>query len=179
MDATLHRPPMSPFTIMTIEDFLLLYGQSPQVEALTSLMADTTVASANLKGLVGSSTPMLFAAALKRKGEKGVMPPVLFMLNEAEEAGYFYNDLVQMLGQHAVFFFPSSYKRSVKYGQKDASSEILRTEVLGRLAGLGQKAAQSIFVVTHPEAVAAPQGGRRSGHHAVAEAAPHAGIPNG
>ncbi len=154
MDATLHRPPMSPFTIMTIEDFLLLYGQSPQVEALTSLMADTTVASANLKGLVGSSTPILFAAALKRKGEKGVMPPVLFILNDAEEAGYFYNDLVQMLGQHAVFFFPSSYKRSVKYGQKDASSEILRTEVLGRLAGLGQKAAQSIFVVTHPEAVA-------------------------
>lgn len=30
-------------------------------------------------------------------------------------------------------FNPSSYRRAVKYGQKDAANEILRTEVLGRL----------------------------------------------
>ena len=59
----------------------------------------------------------------------------LFVLNDAEEAGYFYHDLTQILGNSDVLFFPSSYRRQVKYGQRDAANEILRTEVLGRLLG--------------------------------------------
>ena len=44
-------------------------------------------------------------------------------LNDADEAGYFYHDLTQMLGQESVFFFPSSYRRAIKYGQRDAAYE--------------------------------------------------------
>ena len=74
---------------------------------------------------------------------------VLYVLDDADEAGYFYHDLTQMLGQESVFFFPSSYRRAVKYGQRDAANEILRTEVLARLS-----AGNPIFIVSYPDALA-------------------------
>ena len=74
---------------------------------------------------------------------------VLFVLNDADEAGYFYHDLTQMLGQESVFFFPSSYRRAIKYGQRDAANEILRTEVLARLS-----ADKQIYIVSYPDALA-------------------------
>ena len=78
-----------------------------------------------------------------------LMRSVLFVLDDADEAGYFYHDLTQMLGQESVFFFPSSYRRAVKYGQRDAANEILRTEVLARLS-----AGNPIFIVSYPDALA-------------------------
>ena len=38
----------------------------------------------------------------------------LFILDDEEEAGYFYHDLTQMLGDREVAFFPSSYRRAIK-----------------------------------------------------------------
>ena len=67
-----------------------------------------------------------------------------------EEAGYFYHDLTQILGTEQVLFFPSSFRRAIKYGQKDAANEILRTEVLSRL----QKGEEGLCVVTYPDALA-------------------------
>ena len=54
------------------------------------------------------------------------------------------------MGEGDVLFFPSSYRRAIKYAQRDAASEILRTEVLSRLSSLSS----SLYVVTYPEAVA-------------------------
>jgi transcription-repair coupling factor (superfamily II helicase) len=74
----------------------------------------------------------------------------LFVLSDVEEAGYFYHDLTQILGDRKVLFFPSSFRRAVKYGQKDAANEILRTEVLSRL----QKNEKGMTIVTYPDALA-------------------------
>jgi hypothetical protein len=81
----------------------------------------------------------------------------LFVLNDADEAGYFYHDLTQLLGNSHVLFFPSAYRRQVKYCQKDAANEILRTEVLSRVKE--QEASHddsnsTLYVVTCPEAMA-------------------------
>ena len=78
----------------------------------------------------GNSRVPMFFAPLQEKMDR----TVLFVLNDADEAGYFYHDLTQMMGQENAFFFPSSYRRAIKYGQKDAANEILRTEVLARLS---------------------------------------------
>ncbi|MCI5987531.1 MAG: hypothetical protein MRZ33_01485, partial [Prevotella sp.] len=75
----------------------------------------------------------------------------IFVLQDNEEAGYFYHDLTQILGTDNVLFFPSSYRRAVKYGQRDAANEILRTETLSRLSA--QTAAEALYVVTCPEAL--------------------------
>lgn len=58
----------------------------------------------SLKGLVCSSAPIFFASVYQQLGQT-----VLFVLDDADEAGYFYHDLTQMMGQENVFFFPSSY----------------------------------------------------------------------
>lgn len=72
-----------------------------------------------------------------------------FLLNDSEEAGYFYHDIVQANGDKHVLFFPSSYRRAIKYGQKDAANEILRTEVLSKL-----EQNEPVSIVTYPEALA-------------------------
>ena len=115
---------------MDIQGILDLYAKSPQTAALTKLISDDTVRTAHIEGALASAMPVLFASAAR-----GVGRPCLFVLDDAEEAGYFYHDLTQMLGGERVLFFPSSYRRQVKYGQRDAANEILRTEVLGRLLG--------------------------------------------
>ena len=58
------------------------------------------------------------------------------VLNDLEEAGYFYHDLVQLTGGDGIYFFPSAYRRAIKYGHVDPANEILRTEVLSTLQDL-------------------------------------------
>ena len=96
---------------------------------------DENVRTVHLKGLSASATPMFFAA-LAASDKLWQVPAVLFVLNDLEEAGYFYHDLTQALGEGQVLFLPSSYKRAIKYGQKDSANEVLRTEVLTRLSEL-------------------------------------------
>ena len=137
---------------MTIQDLLQIYAKSPQVGALADTLGKKSVKTVFLDGLMCSSAPMVFAALCEKqrmKSGKGHSVPILFILEDADEAGYFYHDLVQLLGDRQVLFFPSSYRRAVKYGQRDNASEILRTEVLSRLA-----TSPEVLIVTCPEAVA-------------------------
>lgn len=129
---------------VTLQEIAKLYGRSPQANALFDLLKKKSVHSVFLQGLVCSSASVFFGS-LQAKMKR----TVLFVLNDADEAGYFYHDLTQMLGQECVFFFPSSYRRAIKYGQRDAASEILRTEVLARLS-----AGKQIYIVSYPDALA-------------------------
>ena len=80
---------------------------------------------------------------------RGNYPNLLVVMNDLDDAGYVYHDLTQMMGEERVLFFPSSYKRAIKYNQKDAGNEILRTEVLTKVAET-----QDLIVVTYPDAMA-------------------------
>ena len=104
----------------------------PQCGALVKMLEDKTVKTVFLKGLLASSGPLFFSALADRHADT-----IMFVLQDADEAGYFYHDLTQLMGTQQVLFYPSSYRRAVKYGQRDAGSEILRTEVLSRLAQRG------------------------------------------
>lgn len=130
---------------MTITELQQQYICHPNVEALGRLLDDTSVKHVFCGGLCASAAS-LFASALVEKSPY----PFVFILGDLEEAGYFYHDLTQMLGTERVLFFPSSFRRAVKYGQKDAANEILRTEVLSRV----QKGAEGLCIVTYPDALA-------------------------
>ena len=130
---------------MNIEELLKKYALLPQVGALANMLGKKSVKTIFLEGLMCSSAPMLFASlASKRKSSTAV-----FILQDADEAGYFYHDLTQLLGKEQVLFFPSSYRRAIKYAQRDSANEILRTEVLAKLSN-----AQHLLIVTYPEALA-------------------------
>ena len=118
----------------------------PQVGVLADMLEKKSVKTIFLEGLMCSSAPMLFGALQKK-----YPAPVLFVLQDADEAGYFYHDLVQLLGEGDVLFFPSSYRRAIKYAQRDAANEILRTEVLARLSS---SLTPHLYIVTYPEAIA-------------------------
>ena len=129
---------------MDIQELQHIYASHPNTLGLAKQLENSSVRTIFLGGLHASASPLFFSSFLNNLSRS-----VVFVLGDAEEAGYFYHDLVQINGDEHVLFFPSSYRRAIKYGQKDAGNEILRTEVLSRL----QKG-DALCVVTYPDALA-------------------------
>ena len=178
---------------MEIRNISNIYTALPQCGAFLKAISDESVRHVFLGGLLASSAPVFFSAVAERlNGKKDSKPKTqncaesaqqfktqnsklktltaVFVLQDNDEAGYFYHDLTQILGTDNVLFFPSSYRRALKYGQRDAANEILRTETLSRLAALtsvdtqkastgkgagknADSAAEALYVVTCPEAL--------------------------
>ena len=129
---------------MDISELQRIYAGHPNTKGLAALLEDSSVRTIFLGGLHASAAALFVSSFLRENKQTFV-----FVLGDLEEAGYFYHDLTQVNGDEHILFFPSSYRRAVKYGQKDAANEILRTEVLSRL----QKG-DPLCVVTYPEALA-------------------------
>ena len=155
---------------MEIRNISNIYTALPQCGAFLKAISDESVRHVFLGGLLASSAPVFFSAVAERLNSKLKTLTAVFILQDNDEAGYFYHDLTQILGTDNVLFFPSSYRRAVKYGQRDAANEILRTETLSRLAALTSvdtqkastgkdadkntdSAAEALYVVTCPEAL--------------------------
>ena len=130
---------------MTIIELQQQYAAHPNTAVMERLLKDASVQTIFCGGLCASSASLFSSVLVKQD-----VCPFVFVLGDLEEAGYFYHDLTQVLGTEKVLFFPSSFRRSIKYGQKDAANEILRTEVLSRL----QKGEEGLCIVTYPDALA-------------------------
>lgn len=133
---------------MDIQDIKQLYAKAPGTVALCKLLQENRGSNIFLQGQQASATPLLFAAVATE-----IKQTFLFVLQDADEAGYFYHDLTQVMGTQNVLFFPSSFKRSVKYGQRDSANEILRTEVLARVSARDKQATESLLIISYPEAL--------------------------
>lgn len=133
---------------MEIQDLVKRFAEHSGVSALQHVWNDESVRTMHLKGLSASATPMIFGAMVA-SDTPWQAAVALFILNDLEQAGYFYHDLTQILGDKQVLFFPSSYKRAIKYGQKDSANEVLRTEVLTKLT-----MASPLYIVSYPDAIA-------------------------
>ena len=136
---------------MNIQELSQLYSHMPQVAALAKVMGDSKSRNIFLDGLLASSSALLFGSLTTKCKTK-----IMFVMQDADEAGYLYHDLTQILGDKQVLFFPSSYRRAVKYGQKDSANEILRTETLCEIKNEedNKKKNSSLFIVSYPEAMA-------------------------
>lgn len=129
--------------MLNLSEFQQFYARHPQVEALT-LWAATHEPNLKISGLCGSSLSLVVAALSQKVSNDHV-----FVMNDADEAGYLYNDLRQILSDQQVMFFPSSYKKAIRLSQLDSSNEILRTEVLNKLTN----SSSPVVVITYPEAM--------------------------
>ena len=129
---------------MDLESLSKLLCTQARTEAIKAALSDRKCRRTMLCGLIGSSAAMVISR----------MPVgnrrVLVVCNDADEAGYMYNDLCQFSDDQTVLIFPSGYKRDIKYGQIDAPSVILRTEVLAQW----EASRKLRFIVTYPEALA-------------------------
>lgn len=98
----------------------------------------------HLHGLIGSAKTILTANLYLELHQNMVL-----LLNNREEAAYFYDDLNNLGLEEFTLFFPSSYKRSIQYGQPEQENIVQRTETLNSLR---DKETTNI-VVTYPEAL--------------------------
>lgn len=134
---------------MEIADIAKYYAGLPVSKAFYHILAEKSAKHVFLQGLHASSAPLFFSTLSDNESKQCF----LFILNDQEEAAYFYHDLVQIIGEEGVLFFPSAYKRAAKYGQKDAANEILRTEVLSVLSVFSSKN-KPLMVISSPDALA-------------------------
>lgn len=129
---------------MEIAEFLSKYDKHPLLPKLNEL--NKSEKHIWLKGLCESLRSVFFSAYFSKFHEN-----ILFILGDDEEAAYFYNDLRQLLGKEAtdVLFLPSSYKRAIKYGEKDSANSSQRAESLNLI----QHADAGLMIVTYPQAL--------------------------
>lgn len=97
-------------------------------------------------GLQGSALALTVA-------QLGEQYPMVCVMDDADEAGYLYSDLEQLLGTGRSLFFPSAYRRAIKYGHRDEANALLRSMALTELATYASGGRLPI-VVTYPEALA-------------------------
>ena len=107
-------------------------------------IAESGTGKISLKGLTGSSPAVVLAAAY-------LLNPfsTIVILNDREEAAYFFDDLNALGLEEKVLFFPSSYRQSIVHDRIESENIIFRTEVLNKLA-LNET---GYIVITYPEAI--------------------------
>lgn len=136
---------------MTENPLIKSYSASDTAHQLYEHLHSDPTAKIHLKGSCGSS-PTLYVASLLRKGVK----LQLVIMNDKEEAAYFYNDLENLFDERhleyfkrKVLFFPATYRRPYEIEKVDNNNVLRRTEVLKRL---GSQERQSI-IITYAEAL--------------------------
>ncbi|MCW0484897.1 transcription-repair coupling factor [Gaoshiqia sediminis] len=127
---------------MELTKFRQLFEKSEAIQRVFK-QVNTPGEKFHLRGLIGSSQTV-FASILSEK----LKQPIVYILNDKEEAAYFYDDLNNLHTASNVLFFPSSYKRSIQYEQLEQENIILRTEVLNQL-----REQTPVSIVTYPEAL--------------------------
>lgn len=121
-----------------------LYNDHPVMQGLLNSFTGPEKKNIRLDGLYGSSRSIVLSNVFS-----GTRLNNIVIVPEKEDAAYLYNDLVALAGEDSVFFFPSTYKRSVQYEQTEPANIVLRTEVLNHLASGKRKS----IIVSYPESV--------------------------
>lgn len=97
-----------------------------------------------LSGLKGSAAALLLDRINRY--------PLLVIAKDEEEAGYLSGDLIAIKGdEDRVLFFPSRFRRGIRFGQEDGANEVLRSEVIERLTGDDDRLPE--VIVTYPSAL--------------------------
>lgn len=129
--------------MMSIRDAAALFATPARKKALMALVADKSVSRVSLTGLRGSAASMMIGSLSPSAR------PVVVVADDADTAGYLYHDLSRVADPQTVGFFPSGYRRHIKYGRVDAPQQILRAETLD-----GWRSGRLGWVVTYPDALA-------------------------
>lgn len=123
-----------------------------EAETISEKFAEGKCDVLSLSGVKGSSLSFIASEVLSKTDNAH-----LFIFRDSEEAAYFSHDLEVLLDDlekplsvKRVQYFPSSFKKSGGFKEKDPSNVKLRAEVLHKLR---ETAGQSPVIVAYPEAV--------------------------
>ncbi len=124
--------------------FLKYFEGHSGLTQLVGKMAAPPGEKLHLHGLIGSFKTILLSQLFQKSNKN-----IIVLLNDREEAAYFYDDFNNLGLQENILFFPSSYKRSVQFDQTEQENIVQRTEVLN----LFSKKEKPYLVLTYPEAI--------------------------
>lgn len=124
-----------------MESLLRLYNTHPTLRAGIRLLSEHSE-NLHLEGLNGSTSALCLGSLYSNLNRT-----CLVVEDDAERAGYFYQDLVQLFGQEKVRYYPPSFKRTYTQGE-DPANTILRTDVLNVL-----QQGSPCIVVTYPDSL--------------------------
>lgn len=130
---------------LNVQQLVKRIEQQDSVHALKTHLK-SGCSSIKIDGLNGSAQSVVASLILANE------QVLFFVLNEKDDAAYFYNDLFNLTQSDRILFFPSAYKRSIQYGQEDPSGIIQRTAVLNALKE-GTPKDGFLAIVTYPEAL--------------------------
>ncbi|NOZ47993.1 MAG: transcription-repair coupling factor [Chlorobi bacterium] len=129
---------------MNQNNLLEKYNKSNILLSINNAISNIETNRVHLKGLIASSCSLIISNCFTQLNK-----PFVIVLNDKEEAAYFYNDLISLLNDKEVLFFPSSYKKSIQYGQVENDSVLQRTEVIVNTLITKTKS----IIITYPEAI--------------------------
>src|SRR5699024_12851932 len=110
---------------MSLNNIKNLYREAKVTTSLDLALQSETPSNIAMEGLVGSTTSFV-AAALYEKTKQ----PLLLILEDSEEAAYFFNDLENILKDEAVYFFPARHNRAYRIELVDYASVLMRAETV-------------------------------------------------
>jgi transcription-repair coupling factor (superfamily II helicase) len=138
---------------MRVDELIQFYRADARAQLLKRTW-DQEGSKTELKGIVGSATPLLAASLFREAGvsESQANPPShLFVLDDKETAAYFLNDLEQLLGKsHRILFFPRSARVPYQEEVTENANIAMRAEVLNEINRDGK----GLAIVTFGEALA-------------------------
>lgn len=118
-------------------------GQKEFTEILEKLNAPPGE-KIHTQNLIGSLKTILLSNVFQRTSKN-----LVIFLNDKEEAAYFYDDLNNLGFAENTLFFPSSYKRSIQFGDIEQENIVQRTEVLNKVSLNNKK----YIIISYPEAI--------------------------
>jgi len=134
---------------MKVHDFLENYQNDPLAQTFFTYCQAKNPQVLHLKGCVGSLDAVWIAAMVQWEKSQGIVSQHIIVLHDREEAGYFNNDLQNLLDKDfQVLHFPISYKRPYEYEEIENANVLMRTETLEKISQKNQP----FLVVTYPEA---------------------------
>jgi len=138
---------------MRVDELIQFYKADSRAQLLQTTWRSEG-SKTELKGIVGSATPLLAASLFDQWGDSSAIaeqPSHLFILDDKESAAYFLNDLEQLLGKsHRILFFPRSARVPYQEEVTENANIAMRAEVLNEINRDGK----GLAIVTFGEALA-------------------------
>ena len=118
------------------------FKAAPELKALEKALVQNK--PIRVQGLVGSGQTLALATYFKNNPRS-----MVWVLEQAEQAAYFLNDLEALLGNTDVLFFPASYRQAYVAEATDNANVLLRAEVLRKLTN----SKRPRIIITYPQAI--------------------------
>lgn len=130
---------------MELSDVVRRLASTPGYTALAKTLTNGEKVRIHLSQVHGSAIALILKALSTELAR-----PVLCIAVDEDEAGYLCQDLTTLCAEEdMVFFFPSLYKRGIRFGQVDGANEILRSQLVEAF----HSERTPKFIVTYPEAL--------------------------